>query len=339
MLLAGASISDLPLTAWLGDLAHVAYFIVLPILLMFGVGFLIQRLLGLDLPTLTRLNFYLVVPAMVYFAVVSASLSLAEIGTMVGLSLALMVVSAALTLTVAKLRGVPANRWRALVMTSIFYNSGNYGLPLQNLAFRDVGRATAAESLQVFVMLTQNFTSFTLGVMLAAGHVRDGQWKRNLLHVARFPPLYALAAALTTIGVRTWLGEHAPTVASALRPFWDTIVYAKNGFVVVALATLGAQLAVIRPGGRDYPVTLSVALRLLAGPLLMFGLLKLFGVEGLVAQVLLISAAVPTSVNCTLLCMQFHNHPDFVARSVFYSTLLSPVTVTLVILLSRGGLF
>jgi hypothetical protein len=34
--------------------------------------------------------------------------------------------------------------------------------------------------------------------------------------------------------------------------------------------------------------------------------------------------------------MEFENHPDYAARAVFYSTLLSPVTVTLVIFLARG---
>jgi predicted permease len=39
-----------------------------------------------------------------------------------------------------------------------------------------------------------------------------------------------------------------------------------------------------------------------------------------------------------LLCVAFDNHPDFAARSVFYSTLLSPITLTMVIYLSRSGL-
>jgi len=57
----------------------------------------------------------------------------------------------------------------------------------------------------------------------------------------------------------------------------------------------------------------------------------------MVAQVLLISTSTPTAVNCMLICMEFDNHPDFVARTVFYSTLLSPFTVTLAILLAHSG--
>ena len=39
-----------------------------------------------------------------------------------------------------------------------------------------------------------------------------------------------------------------------------------------------------------------------------------------------------------LLCLEFDNHPDFAARAVLYSTLLSPVTVTLVVFLAQSKL-
>jgi predicted permease len=45
----------------------------------------------------------------------------------------------------------------------------------------------------------------------------------------------------------------------------------------------------------------------------------------------------PTAVNCALLCLQFQNHPDFAARAVFYSTLVSPITVTGIIFLVQGN--
>ena len=320
------------------ELGAIAYFILLPILLMIGIGWIIQRVVGLDMPTLTRLNFYVVVPGMIYFVLVTSELDAGDIGVVVGFSLVAMTAWALVNLAVAAARGVPPEQRRAMLMTSIFYNAGNYGLPLQELAFRSAGLGAHAMGLQVFVMVVQNFTNFTLGILLAAGQVRDGQWKRNLLTILRFPAIYALAAAGVTIALRNALGGRAPEVAAALTPFWDTILYVKDGFIILALATLGAQLANVKPGhAHRYPVTTSVILRLLAGPAIGFLLIWLLGIQGLTAQVLLISTATPTSVNCLLLCLQFNNHPDFVARSVFYSTILSPITITLVILLARSG--
>lgn len=382
------------------DLGQVAYTILLPLLLVMGVGYAVQRGLGLDGPTLTRLNFYVVVPAMVYFSLVSSEVDPRHVGVMVGFTLLAMGVWGGIALATGAVLGVGRDRLPALVMSVIFYNSGNYGLPLQELAYRDIGRdgsttptggseslSSAAAALQVFAMIVQNVTSFTFGVVLAAaggaggGGSRDAAWRsglrRDLLHVVKFPPIYALTAAALTLLVGRWLGEAAPEVAAALRPFWDTVVFMKGGFIVVALATLGAKLATVswrstsEPGrvgpipptpdtpARHEParfgaspatrlVAAAVLLRLVVAPatavLMLWGLNAMLrwaggdGLDPLVAGVLLISTAVPTSVNCLLLCMEFDNHPDDIARAVFISTVLSPVTVTLTILLARSGL-
>lgn len=326
------------MSAALLQLGEIAYHVVVPILLMAGVGWLLQRLLGMDMPTLTRLNFYLVIPAIVYFSVVSSARSAADVGVMVGFSLLVLPVFAAATLGLALLLGVPRDRWRALLLTNLSYNSGNYGLPLQELAWRKLGMSGEAMALQVFVMLTQNILNFTLGVTIAAGQLRDGQWRKNMLHVLRFPPVYALAAALLTVWVRGRMSPQTQEqLASALRPFWDTVSIVSRAFVPVALATLGAQLAALRGDGVRYPLRLSVLGRLLMGPAIAFVLLWTLGIHGLVGQVLLISTSTPTAVNCMLICMEFDNHPDFVAKSVFYSTLLSPITVSLTILLAQSG--
>jgi predicted permease len=226
-----------------------------------------------------------------------------------------------------------------LLMTTLFYNSGNFALPLQDLAFQGSAQSAQAMSLQVFVMLVQNFTGFTLGVILAASGQPNRHWKQNLLYIVRFPPIYALAAALVTVQIRTLLGpDLAGVVAGAIRPFWNGLTFARDAFMAIALVSLGSQMALLRPAANRYPVTLSVILRLLVAPAMAIGLIWLLGLNGLVAQVLIIGAGTPTAVNSMLLCLQFDNHPDYAARAVFYSTLLSPLTVTCGIFLAQQAL-
>jgi hypothetical protein len=326
-----ATLGELPLRLW-----EIFYFIVLPVLLLAGVGFLLQRRLGLDMPTLTRLNFHFIVPGLIYFVIVTASVTLREAGTAVAFALAMLTGMSLIALFAARLRRLPAGQGRTLVMTTTFNNSGNYGLPLQELAFSASGLGAAAATLQSFFMLTQNFAGFTYGVLLVSGG--RGPWRRNLLHVAKFPPLYALAAGLITVQLRNLLGDRADRLAAALEPFWQVVVRTKGAFVGLALLTLGAQLATVGRAGRHYPVRLSVCLRLLVGPALGLAMIYAFGLRGFCAQVLLIATTTPTAVNTMLLCLQFDNHPQFAARAVFYSTLLSPLTVTLTIFLARSGL-
>ncbi|MGA2266714.1 MAG: AEC family transporter [Phycisphaerae bacterium] len=325
------SVTELP-----ARLGEIFYTVILPMLLLSGIGFVIRRFLGLDMPTLTRLNFYFVTPGMVYFSVVSAKLTAGEVGLIIAASLVTMALVAAVTILVARLEKVPRDQHNAMLMTTVLNNSGNIGLPLQDLAFRGMGLGAAAMSYQVFAMLVQNVSHFTLGVVLAAGKAQR-PWKENLLHVAKFPPLYALAVALITVFVRNQLGEHAPAAAKALAPFWEVVNQLRLAYVPVALVALGAQLALIPHGADHYPVPTSLILRLVVSPLLMLALIYALNIHGFLAQVLLIGSAAPSSVNSALLCSQFDNHPNYVAKTVFYSTLLSAVTMTLVIFLAQGG--
>jgi hypothetical protein len=322
------------------QLGHVFYFIVLPVLLLAGVGFVLQRKFTLEMRTLRYLNFYFTIPCVIYASVVTARVTPGDVGTVVLFALAMMAAAGGLTWLVAVLRGVPKDHRNTMLMTVIFLNSGNFGLPLQSLAFRRYGMGAEARSLQAFAMITQNFATFTLGVLLAAaGGKRETHWKENLVHILKFPPIYALAAGLITVQMRTWLGtETSAQVVSHLRPFWDVIKHIQGAFIAIALCTLGAQLALVRAGGKTYPITLSVVLRLLAAPAIGIGMVYLFGLRGFLALMLLISTSYPTAVNCMMLCLEFDNHPDFAARTVFYSTALSPITVTAIIFLSQSGL-
>ena len=332
-MIAGVSILELP-----AQLGQIFYTIVLPILLLAGIGWLIQRALGLEMTTLRRLNFYFVMPAIIYYALVTSSLTVEGVSVVVGFALACLCVQGVVTYAATRVRGMPADLRRATMMTTMFHNSGNYGLPLQELAFSARGLGAAAMTHQAFVMITQNMVSFTVGIVIVAGGKKDRHLKENLLHIAKFPPLYALAAALITMLVRGLLADSAPHVAGALAPLWAVVVHVKNAFIAVALLTLGAQLALVARRRDRYPIKMSVILRLLVGPAIALAVIYAMGIEGFVAQVLLISSATPTAVNCMLLCLEFENHPDFAARAVFYSTLLSPITVTLAIFLAQGDL-
>lgn len=321
----------------LSALGTIFYFVILPVLLLAGVGYLLQRALGLDIATMTRLNFYFVIPGIVYSSIVKSDVSAGEVLQVVGFGLAMLGGLAAVTLLLARLRKVPRDQRNVLLMTSLFYNSGNIGLPLQRLAFTPLGLEAWASALQVFVMVVQNISNFTIGILLAAGGKGNRLWRENLLHMIKFPPLYVLLAALLTVKIRTILGGRAGEFAVVLQPFWQAINYMGDAMIPIALCTLGAQLAVVKRDGRQYPVRLSVLIRLLGAPLLGLIIVYAMGLRGHLAQFLLISTTTPTAVNCMLLCVAFDNHPDFAARSVFYSTLLAPISITLVIFLSQSG--
>lgn len=321
------------------QLGSIFYFVVCPMLFLIAIGYVIQRRAGLDPQTLSRINFNFCVPGIIFYSVVGSNIRLGDAAQGFLITVAMVVSMCALTKVIAKFSRVPADQHHAMMMSTMFYNAGNYGLPLQDLAFRGAGLSAEARAAEVFVMIGQNLTTFTLGILLASSGKANRTFKDFVRDVLRFPPLYALSAGLITVLIRHLLGEDAPAVAKALRPFWEALTFVKDAFIGLALLTLGAQLALVKREEQPYPVGLSVVLRLTVGPLLGLAMVYLFGLKGFLAQVMWISSGLPSAVNSMLLCMEFENHPGFLARSVFYATLASPLTLTVVIFLAQGNFF
>ena len=59
----------------------------------------------------------------------------------------------------------------------------------------------------------------------------------------------------------------------------------------------------------------------------------MWGISGVVAQVMVICAAAPSAVNTVLLAIEYRSDPEFASQTVFLSTLLSALTMPVVIAL------
>jgi malate permease and related proteins len=212
---------------------------------------------------------------------------------------------------------------RSLQLATMFYNSGNYGIPLMTLAFPASGPL-----LQVFVLLTQNVSTFTIGLTLAASTHRSG-W-HLLLPMLRQTSLWAVTCALLV----RW--QHIPV--TEWKWLWIPIGYFNNALVGFALLTLGVQLSQASARQSVGRISWAVGLRLIGGPVVASFLARLFGFRGEVAAVMILSSAFPTAVNTALLAHEFNADSQFAASAVFYSTLLSMITVTLLIVLLQMGL-
>ena len=63
---------------------HILANIILPIFVLIGVGVLIDRAFKPDLPTLSKLNFYVFVPALVFVRLIDSQLNAELIGLDLG---------------------------------------------------------------------------------------------------------------------------------------------------------------------------------------------------------------------------------------------------------------
>ena len=102
-----------------------------------------------------------------------------------------------------------------------------------------------------------------------------------------------------------------------------------DSLIGFALVTLGVQLSQTKHAPLKAPLLSCIAIRLLAGPLLAFAITQALHFPKAIAAVLILSAGAPTAVNSALLAHEFGGDRPFATSSVYYSTLLSMVTVTI----------
>lgn len=336
----------------------ILFDVLAPILIMMGAGALLRWRFHIDLATLSKLNIYLLAPAFVFDKVSTSSLSWEEMGGVVTISLVQVMTLGLLVWGIGLALRVKRQTLAAVVMAVIFYNSGNYGLPLAELAYpgKDSAelRVLSAEkdqastqhselstqhsqkdggAVQAFVLMTQNVLGYTLGLAIAGyAHPSGVSAMKNLWRILRLPVLPMLAIAL---GARWWLqSDPTHTLPLALT---KPAAYLSAALVPVALATLGAQLASNPRWPRWRPVSLVLVLRLLLGPVQMALLLWGFHLLGWravnlwpwPAELLILTAAVPTAVTTMLLTLELEGDTDLAADCVFWTTIVSCATIPL----------
>jgi predicted permease len=104
------------------------------------------------------------------------------------------------------------------------------------------------------------------------------------------------------------------------------------------LLVLGMQLQRAQRPEDPRLVALSVAMGLLMAPIVAFALARLVGLTGPAFRAGVLEASMPAAVSTTILALEYDLPASFVTSVVFVSTMLSPLTLTLLIaFLQRTG--
>lgn len=288
----------------------------LPILLISGSGFLLARYLHLDPRVLGRIIFYILYPILVLDLLVKVQLSAAAIIKTTGFAFAVLFVSGLLAFLAAKLLHLPRPAMMAVILTTVFANSGNYGLPLISFAF---GQDALAYGTIFYITIAILFN--TVGVLIASmGRLN---FKEALIGLLKVPTIYSIFIAFF-IGRSGW---QMPV------PLERTVTLLAGAAIPSMLILLGMELQRAQWSRNIKAVSITTVIRLILGPLIGYGLSILFGFKGPARQAAVIDASLPTAVMTTVLATEYQLEPDLVTSIVFISTILSPLTLTPVLFL------
>lgn len=314
-------------------LLHIFQTTIIPILLMVFAGFFMDRKFHLDLPTLSKLNFYVVTPAFLLTNVYDAKLSMDSVHVL-GVNILLMVITFYCCTLLIKGFSFEASKGEALRNAVLFNNCGNIGVPITTFIYSNSPFLGADDSMPYLQAALQvQLMSFMLinVTMNSFGFYYAGRGKLSALDavrlVFRMPIVYAVIVALVlNLGQISVEGTF----------WWAGITYFSKAMVMVALFTLGVQLSRTPFDFFNRDVLVGVGGRLVGGPILAFLALLLYGVTikgftPLESQVIFISNAVPSGVMTALIAAEMRNHADYATQMVVASTVISALTLPVAI--------
>lgn len=291
----------------------------LPVFVIAAVGFVLARHARIPAQAIARLTFHALAPALVFDALAASVVDSRQFGRMALFYVLVAGTAACVARLLAALLRLDRQMRTAFMLVTVCSNSGNYGLPVTLLAF---GREALAFASVYFV--SSSIFSYTGGVLLAASGRRG--LREALAGLRRVPAVYAAVAAVVSL----LFGLTPPAVATT------PIGLLADAAVPMMILVLGMQLERASMPSHPGAVAAAVLLSLVLTPLAGLTIAGAIGLEGPAYQAGALQASMPTAVITAILAMEFDVEPDFVTGVIFVSTLLSPLTVTLMIAHLQG---
>lgn len=287
--------------------------VVAPVFLLILIGGMADRFIRLDIRTLTKLNFYITIPAILFTKIQTADLQMSSSGPviffMLLLTVALYGISYAAGLLIRRKEDRPV-----ISMSSMFMNCGNMGIPLLLSAFGDQALGTV-----ILVVVFQNVIVFSAGIRMFQ---KEGSKWTGIFKV---PVLYFIGAGF----LMRWSGLALPHF------LFSPLEIISGAFIPLALFTLGAQISRTGISGKAIPLALPLLIRLVLSPVLAFFLLSLFSFSVEIKSILLVISGLPPAVNTYILAVEYKRNEKLASTIILWGTVLSAITLSVLLVLVR----
>lgn len=291
---------------------------ILPILLIAGVGVYLRRGFDVDPRTVSTMMFYALSPALIFHSLVTSTVSGEEFASIYFLTIAFQVIIAITAYITLGLQGVNGITRAGVMLGAFCFNSGNYGLSLVLFAFGEEILSRA-----VIVYVANATTNYILGVFVASNGRRSPA--QAMVSVIKTPAVYAVALAFLVNGLEI-------TLPLALARSVERLADAS---IPVMLLLLGLQLGQTTAISQPRLLFTGVGLRLLFSPFLAAGMAAIAGLNTQAEIAFIVQASMPTAVLTIVFANEFDLDRELALNLIMVSTLLSPITLSILILLLR----
>jgi len=293
-----------------------------PVILVIAVGFWFGRVhRQFDVTIASKMTIYVFSPFMVYRLFKTGNLNWGEISQFAMLFILIQAVLILYLLFIKTINKQPIDLWKNNVLSLMFANCGGYGLPVIALAFGDQHLLIAAQYVVMF-----NLMLSTLGIIMASPH--SVSFKGTIQKIFRLPVIWGVIFGL----LAHYASAQYPAIGNSLLigildKMSENLYHATFPLFLVVI---GMELSRIPFQYAWKEVVFLVSHKLILFPLFALGILMLWpGVPVPVIQVMVLETAMPTAFNAMLFSKEFEGNMLRTSSSVFWTTLLSPITLSL----------
>lgn len=300
-----------------------------PVLAIAAVGVVVRRRLNIDPAMVSRMMFYVFAPALAFDAVFTSDISGGDFLRVYFGTLALMAAVGALAFLV--LRGlklaasprsqISSREFATTLVATFVFNGANFGLSIVSFAF-----GGEALTYALIIYIAGSTVAWTLGPYVSSSGAAS--MLNSLYSILRTPVVYALALAL--VFKAAGIGELPPALSRTSQLLADASI-------PLMLVLLGLQLGGFRKPDRWRLLLSGTAVRLLLAPLVAIGFASLLSLEGAARSAFILQAGMPTAVLTLILAYEFDTDRDLALNLIMTTTLLSPISLTVLIYLLQNG--
>jgi predicted permease len=294
--------------------------VTLPIIALVALGYLLQPRLKLDVPTLNRVQVYVVMPAFLIHFLSAGKQPLAVVWPVFYFGIVQFMILIPIGWLLVLLFRMRRSLGPMMGLGTAYANVGFFGIPVTQLAFGPdylIHQSVLTALMAILVC--------TLGVWMLAPAGEKGLIAK--LRIAFETPLIpSVAVGLLLRGFEVEL----PAVLSQPMQFLGSI------FTPLALYTLGAGIAAQRVVRFEAgPQLLILFLKFLLAPVVSWIICIMMGLPRDVTDVIVVAASTPVGVLITIFAVEYKTEAEFISTAVVITTALSPLFVTAWILAVR----
>ncbi|GAA3716337.1 AEC family transporter [Salinicoccus jeotgali] len=287
--------------------------IVLPVFLIFGAGYIAQKILKMDIKSVSALSLYILLPILTFNTFYTNEITM-DYFHLFTFTLIITAILGGVTIIIGYFLKADREEMSAMLLGNLFPNSGNYGSPVVLFAI-----GATAFDYAIVLMVLHGFLISTIGIFIASfGTGALITVREAIVNVFKIPVIYgALAGILLQVfdvTVDDKLMEMSEMTGDAAIP--------------VVMLILGMQLAQItKEKFKMKNITAVTVVRMIIAPLVAAVLVLFMPVDDTMKMVFVILNAMPVAANSTMLAVQFNVKPNLVSFSTLVTTLISLITI------------